>query len=639
MLDYFRKHSRSKPVMILFGLIALTFVFGFGVLPSIQGSLGLDPTVMAEVNGVIIRYNDLQSTARRLADRYRAQTGQEIDDVLGDTIFAQALDVRVNGELLLIAADRAGIAISDEEVIESIRTDPTFERDGAFSRELYLRLLERQGIQPRAYEEQTRIDLSRQRLQQLLRVSIGVTDAEVEDRYRLENGRLELQYLSFDPAVVQAEVPEPTDEELTAHYEATRTDYQDPARVRAGVLTLSPEALAGEVELAESVIRARYERDPDRFRRQESVTASHILIEVDPAAESEFRDLARARAEAVLVELREGGDWDTLAAEHSGDPSNKDRGGSLGTFGRGQMVEAFEEAAFAAETGEIVGPVETRFGYHLIRVDEHLDARTLKLSEVREELEEELRLERARSLAPDRLRAIREASLATGLAGAAEGPIAYEEVGPVAADEPILGSRRITDTAFVLGTPGAIEGPIESATAFHLVELLESIPARDRPLDEARAMVVASWRTEQGRERAHERAVDALTRLRSGEGLQAVADAAGVELRSTGPFSPLGSVVPGLGGDPELVRQTLALSDQDPYPEQVFEVRDRFAVIAFQRRTHQAPEGFDEAEALDLVRRRLLFQKQTAAFEALIDRLRREEDVRIFMDNLAALSG
>jgi parvulin-like peptidyl-prolyl isomerase len=96
-------------------------------------------------------------------------------------------------------------------------------------------------------------------------------------------------------------------------------------------------------------------------RVQEQVWARHILVEEEATASNLFEQLA------------EGADWSALAAEHSTDESNKDQGGDLGWFARGQMVEPFEQAAFAGEVGEIVGPVQTDFGWHLIEILGHED--------------------------------------------------------------------------------------------------------------------------------------------------------------------------------------------------------------------------------------------------------------------------
>ena len=105
---------------------------------------------------------------------------------------------------------------------------------------------------------------------------------------------------------------------------------------------------------------------------QEQVWARHILVEEELAAAD------------ILTRIEDGEEWGDLASEFSIDESNKEQGGDLSWFGRGRMVEAFEEAAFAGEIGEIVGPVETDFGFHLIEIlgheDRELDASAFRLA-------------------------------------------------------------------------------------------------------------------------------------------------------------------------------------------------------------------------------------------------------------------
>jgi len=103
----------------------------------------------------------------------------------------------------------------------------------------------------------------------------------------------------------------------------------------------------------------------------ERTKASEAEIDAYLAAHPELDTKgSKAKAEEVLAKLRAGGDFAALAKEHSGDPSNKDRGGDLGWFGRGMMVKPFEDAAFALKPGELSGIVETQFGYHIIKLEE-----------------------------------------------------------------------------------------------------------------------------------------------------------------------------------------------------------------------------------------------------------------------------
>lgn len=132
--------------------------------------------------------------------------------------------------------------------------------------------------------------------------------------------------------------------------------------------------LADQIEISEDDLRKFYEENRDLFMEEEQVRARHILVE----------DSALARE--LLTQLRDGADFAELAEKHSTDPGSAASGGDLGWFGRGAMVAAFEEAAFSAEIGEITGPVETEYGYHLIEVLERKEAGQQAFEDVQEQI-------------------------------------------------------------------------------------------------------------------------------------------------------------------------------------------------------------------------------------------------------------
>jgi peptidyl-prolyl cis-trans isomerase C len=135
------------------------------------------------------------------------------------------------------------------------------------------------------------------------------------------------------------------------------------------------------VSVTDQEVQAHYDQHPERFV-EERVTASHILVKT------------REEAEAILKELQGGKkDFATLAKEHSLDQPSAEKGGLVGTFGRGQTVAEFEEAAFLLKPGEVSPPVQTRFGYHLIRVTEH-SRTTRPFTEIKNQLRDELLRER-----------------------------------------------------------------------------------------------------------------------------------------------------------------------------------------------------------------------------------------------------
>jgi peptidyl-prolyl cis-trans isomerase C len=135
-------------------------------------------------------------------------------------------------------------------------------------------------------------------------------------------------------------------------------------------------------EPTDADLRAFYDDNPEQFQRPEQVKASHILFMVEADAGDEGKAAKRKEAEGVLAQLEGGADFAALAAEHSDCPSSS-KGGDLGYFRRGQMVPPFEEAAFALEPGEMSGIVETRFGYHIIKVEERAEPQTVPFEEAK----------------------------------------------------------------------------------------------------------------------------------------------------------------------------------------------------------------------------------------------------------------
>ncbi|WP_127533382.1 peptidylprolyl isomerase [Paenibacillus kobensis] len=136
--------------------------------------------------------------------------------------------------------------------------------------------------------------------------------------------------------------------------------------------------LAPKVKVTDEDIKNYYEQNKASFATPEQVRASHILVGT------------KEEAEAVLKQLNEGGDFATIAKEKSLDTSNKDNGGDLNYFGRGQMEAAFEDAAFKLKVGETSQPIQTSYGYHIIKVTDHKDAVTPTFEDKQAEIKDTL---------------------------------------------------------------------------------------------------------------------------------------------------------------------------------------------------------------------------------------------------------
>ena len=156
---------------------------------------------------------------------------------------------------------------------------------------------------------------------------------------------------------------------------------------------LIDQKVASKVVITDEETRAYYDGNSQLFQQPEQVKASHILIKVEPTADDAKKAEARKKIKEVQQKLKDGGDFAALAKEYSQGPSGT-RGGDLGYFKRGQMVKPFDDVAFSMKTNEVSDLVETRFGYHLIKVYDKKPEQTLAYADVKDKIAQRLKQEK-----------------------------------------------------------------------------------------------------------------------------------------------------------------------------------------------------------------------------------------------------
>jgi peptidyl-prolyl cis-trans isomerase C len=195
--------------------------------------------------------------------------------------------------------------------------------------------------------------------------------------------------LSFEIAQIQAQFPS---EEAFAL--ALAQQQTTPARFRADterqllIRQLLEEEITSQVTITSQQVLSFYQENPDQFRQDAQVRASHILVAFPDDADDADRLNVRVQAEQILDDINSGADFAALALELSDDSNSGSIGGDLGFFGKGAMVPPFEEAAFALQPGETSTLVETQFGYHIIRVIDRRAPQMLPLEDVRTQIEQ-----------------------------------------------------------------------------------------------------------------------------------------------------------------------------------------------------------------------------------------------------------
>lgn len=157
--------------------------------------------------------------------------------------------------------------------------------------------------------------------------------------------------------------------------------------------------VAKDINVSDEDVRQYYEANKEKFKTPEQVRVRHILVHVSSKASDEDKKKAKEKIMVLRERVIKGEDFAKLASEYSDDPGTKKKGGDTDYFARGKMVKPFEAAAFSLKPGEISDIVETKFGYHIIKVEDHKGARTMGLEEVKSAIRDHLRTEQTNSRA------------------------------------------------------------------------------------------------------------------------------------------------------------------------------------------------------------------------------------------------
>jgi peptidyl-prolyl cis-trans isomerase D len=460
MFEFVRTHNRLL-FFVLVLLIFPSFVF-FGVQGySRFNDAGTVP--VARVDGQKVTRAEWDAAHRRQVEQMRNQM-PGVDVKLFDTPEArrETLDQIVRERVLFAAMARAHLSASDDRLVRELQSIPQLAAlkrpDGSFDVAAYKVMVESQGRTTESFEAALRQDIA---LRQVLAgIEGSAPPAGASGRAALEAllQQREIQVLRFDAKDHRAGIA-PTDADMAAFHRAHESEFRAPEQATIEYVVLDVDALKSQAATTEEDLRKYYEQNIARYTAAEERRASHILVKAPKDAPSAERQKAKAKAEALLAELRKNpASFSDVAKKNSDDPGSAERGGDLDFFARGAMVKPFEDAAYAMKAGEISNVVETDFGFHIIRLDAVRGGEKKPFDQVRAEIEAEVK----KQLAAERF--AKEAEQFTNLVSA-QG----DSLDPVAAK---FGLKKQTATVQRTPQPGA-SGVLASP------KLLEAVFAGD----------------------------------------------------------------------------------------------------------------------------------------------------------------
>jgi peptidyl-prolyl cis-trans isomerase D len=329
------------------------------------------------------------------------------------------------------------------------------------------------------------------------------------------------------------------------------------------------------------------------FKQQKEIRARHILFKLDPNAPEEEVEKVREKASAVLEKARRGDDFAALAKKYSEGPSAQ-KGGDLGYFGKGRMVKPFEEAAFKMKKGEISELVRTRFGYHIIKVEDVVEARTKTLKEVRGEIKKTLIDMASMDLAHEKaLSLIDQMPYEVDLKEYAERhKVPVKESGYFSSSESIPdigGDDKLRKSIFSL-EKGDVSEVLEFKGKFYIIQIVEKEPSHLPELKDVKEKVKKDFSTRLATLKAKSAAEAYLAELKGGRDWKGLAKERNLTPKTTD-FFARNDYIPQIGNAPDLQEAAFGLNENRSYPDGVFETDKGVIVIRFEER-----KGIDRAK-------------------------------------------
>ena len=388
MFEFIRTHQRLMQFLLLILIVPPFAFFGIDGYRRVTD----DPNAVAKVGGLVISQQEFTNAQRDQVERLRQQFGRNMDVSMFDNpeMRRATLDQLVNQRVLATQAVKRNLIASDERLRAVIMSIPALQENGQYSKDRYDVLLRSQGMTPQSFENKLRQDIAVQAIAGGVSESAFTPKTVLDLVARAQAEQREVQEFVVKADAYTAQVKLPPDA-IKTYYEANLKEFQVSSQVRVEYVVLSQDTIAAGIVANPEQVKAYYEQNLAKFRSDEQRQASHILIKPEPD-----KAAAKAKAEDVLKQVKApGADFAALAKKYSQDPGSGAQGGDLGTFGRGSMVKAFEDATFALKEGEISGLVESEFGFHIIKLIAIKGAKVKSFEEMRADIEKDWKRQEA----------------------------------------------------------------------------------------------------------------------------------------------------------------------------------------------------------------------------------------------------
>ncbi|MBW2081440.1 MAG: peptidylprolyl isomerase, partial [Deltaproteobacteria bacterium] len=362
-------------------------------------------------------------------------------------------------------------------------------------------------------------------------------------------------------------------------------------------------------------IESYYKDHKNEYEVKERRRARHILLKISEGADEDSIEEIRKKAKKIRGQIEKGEDFAKLAKENSEDAGSAENGGELGFFSRGMMVKPFEEAVFLMKEGEVSKPVKTRFGWHIIELEEIEPGRVKSMTEVKNSIATRLKGQKAKNMIWDRANGAYDEIIQLGSlsAYAEQHEIELKTTELFSQKKPpavIGGDPELLKTLFALNS-GELSSLLQIHQGILIAEVLEKKAPYLPSLEEVKEQVKKDYVREKAKELCHLKAKELLEEAKK-QGLEAAAKDKGLKIQQTGLFKRTDRTAKG-ELSPAVVQSGLSLYEGKAYPDEVAESGNSFYVLALKEKKDADIAGFTTQK--DAITKQILEQKQQTLFE------------------------
>jgi peptidyl-prolyl cis-trans isomerase D len=615
-------------LVIICASMAITLIPG-----GLGSSLGIGappPGVLATVGDQTVTVNEVQREARAMVRQQFPRGGAQASMLL-PYFASQAAQQIINEKALVAEAHRMGLRASDEELRDELQHGQLGSMlfpDGKFvGQEEYENFVQRNDLTVPQFEALEKDFILVRKLQALVSSSAFVGDTDVRDEFNQRNTKVKFEYAVITKADILKGL-HPTDEELKAFYDRNKATYNNsiPEKRQIKYVVIDTAKSAVATTVTDQDLQAYYDQHRDEYRVPEQVKVSHILIKTPlpgPDGKLDEKGVAEARekAEDILKQVKAGGDFAKLAEKYSDDPGSAKTGGELGWIGRGRTVPEFEKAAFSLGKGQTSDLVKSSYGFHIIRVEDKQDAHLKTFAEVKSEIEEKVKQDKAahatEAAANALLSQARTAGFDQAAAAKGEAAVTTDFFGRTDSLPGLAANPQFMDAVFSeadKAPPDLVQVP----QGYVVFQLLAIRPPATPTFEQIRARVESEFKNERAGFLLQQKTQELSDRAKAAHDLKKAAQELGATVKTSDLVAPDGQV-PDIGSMSSATAIFSLKAGDISGP-----ITAGGNGVVAQLLEKQAPTDQEFAEKKDQTRQSLLEAKQSDLFGLFVTNLRKD---------------